>query len=372
MLLLKNGTIHDGKGRAFQGDILIQDGKIADIGQGLAAQGAEVFDACGKVVLPGFVESLNVWACVPKVDQDLNEHSDPVTPHLDVVYSFDPEGMSSQRVFEYGITSAGVTPSTKNVVGGQAAVFKAYGIHVNNMLVREQVAMIASVSAAPKKLYGGRNQAPMTRMGAIALLKQALAQAAKPQKEEADYDAKREALQKVLDRKMPLFVNCNTKAEMTSVELALKEYDLDIVFTGAFGVDEKNQRSIIVGDLTQAISGDNQEVDFAAMARLKEAGVEVAISGCGDVAASGKESLLWNAILWHKQGFDAAEVLKMITSVPARLLGVDDRIGSIETGKDADLVVWSANPIETYRAVVEAAFIDGVNVLKRGRDVACC
>lgn len=371
MVLIKNGTVHDGKGQVYQSDILIKEGKIAEIGRNLEGRKGEVYDAGGKLVLPGFIDSLNLWACLGKIEQDLSEHSDPVSPHLDVVYSFDPESMLKQNVYEYGITAAGITPSTMNVLGGQAAVFKTYGTHPDAMLVRAGAAMIASVSAGTKKVYGARNLAPMTKMGAFALLRQALAKAARPQKEDGEYDAKSEALKKVLDREMPLFVNCNTKAEMAALELALKEYELEIVFTGAYGADEQTRRNLILGDLTQAISGNNQHVDFAALAGLMEAGIEIAISSCGDVTASGKECLLWNAILWHKRGFSAADVLKMITAVPARLLGVEDRIGSIEKGKDADIVVWSANPIETYSAVPEAAFISGENVLA-GRNEGCC
>ena len=366
MLIIRKGTVHDGTGKVMEADVLVKDGKISAVGPGLAADGAKEYDAAGKVVMPGFVDALNIWGCMSPVDKDLLEHSDPVTPELSAVFAFDHENMVRQGVYQFGVTCAGITPSVMNVVGGQAAVFKTHGSHVNQMLVKEGAAMIASVSAAPKKVYGPRNTAPMTKMGAFALLLQALAKAAGPKKEDAGYDAKSEALKKVLDREMPLFVNCNTGSEMAAVELALKDYDIDIVFTGAYGADEQVKRSVVVGDLTQAISGNNEKVDFDSLKKLADKGVDIAISCCGDVGASGRESLLWNAILWYKQGFSSGDVLKMITSVPARLLGVDDRVGSIEKGKDADIVIWSANPLEDYRAVAEASFINGCNVLDTG------
>src|SRR5690554_3230122 len=115
MVLIKNGTVHDGKGQVYQSDILVEAGKIAEIGRNLEGRKGEIYDAGGKLILPGFIDSLNKWACLGKIEQDLSEHSDPVSPHLDVVYSFDPESMLKQNVYEYGITAAGITPSTMNV-----------------------------------------------------------------------------------------------------------------------------------------------------------------------------------------------------------------------------------------------------------------
>lgn len=379
MILIKNGTVHDGKGQVLNGvDILIEGGIIKDIGYSIeVSDSVEIVDAKDKVIFPGFIDSLNVWGCLGPgwQDKDLNEHSDPITPEMNVVYSFDQDSMVFQRVFEYGVTCAGITPTTSNVIGGHAAVFKTYGKHLYEMLVKEKAAMVASVTSATKKVYGARNVSPMTKMGAFALLKEALIKASNYDrlKEGTDYDAKCEALQKVLDREIPLLINCNTKSEMDAIELALKDFSVDIVFTGAFGVDTNTAKknSVILGDLTNAMTAKNSRVDFEGISKLMENGVDVAISSCGDQMSSGKESLLWNAILCHKYGLKSEDVLKMITSIPAKLLGVDHRVGSIEIGKDADIVIWTANPIETYSAVIEATYINGENVLNTRRNVSC-
>jgi len=382
MIIIKGGTVHDGKGNIYENtDILIEDGCIKDIGSSIKVSNeVEIFDAKGKVVFPGFIDSLNVWGAKGPgwEDNDLSELSDPVTPNMDVVYSFDQDSMCFQRVFEYGVTSAGISPSTSNVLGGYLAVFKTYGNHPYKMLVKDKVGQVASITSNAKNVYGKRNICPMTKMGAIALLREAIIKAMEYRKNENRvYDSKWDSLQMVIDRKVPLFINCNTKSEMDAIELALKDLPVDIVFTGAFGIDEDtgnilNDRfSLILGDLTGHMSYVNTQVDFESINKLMERGIDIAISSCGDNVASGKESLLWNAILCYKNGLDAEDVLRMITSIPAKILGVDNRIGSIEKGKDADISIWSDNPIKTYSARIEATFINGENILYSRRDNTC-
>jgi imidazolonepropionase-like amidohydrolase len=382
MILIKGGNVHDGKGNIFEDiDILIEGKSIKEIGTSIRVpDDTEIYEAKDKIIFPGFIDSLNIWGCKGPGwgDDDLGEHSDPVTPDMNVVYSFDQDNMMFQRVFEYGVTSAGITPSTSNVLGGQAAVFKTYGKHPYEMLVKERVAMVSSITAETKKVYGERNTCPMTKMGAISLLRSAIIKAIEYEKKgKKEYNSKSEALLKVINREIPLFINCNTKSEMDAIELALKDLPINIVFTGAFGVNEKtgsilkDNISLIIGDLSNAMSYINRDVDFEGINKLMEKGIDIAISSCGDNMASGKESLLWNAILCYKYGLNDEDVLKMITSIPARILGVDDRIGSIEVGKDADIVIWTDNPIKTYSAKIEATFIHGENILNSRRDNTC-
>ncbi|NLX62775.1 MAG: hypothetical protein GXZ06_09830 [Tissierellia bacterium] len=175
MLLIKAGTVHDGNGNIFENtDILIKNGIIEAIGNSIdIPENVEIYDAKGKVVFPGFIDSLNVWGAKGPgwEDDDLSELSDPVTPQMDVVYSFDQDSMYFQRVFEYGVTSAGLAPSTSNVLGGYMAVFKTYGDHPYKMLVKDKVGQVASISSKTKIAYGKRNICPMTKMGAVSLQK---------------------------------------------------------------------------------------------------------------------------------------------------------------------------------------------------------
>ncbi|MBG0764452.1 MAG: hypothetical protein H0S78_06110, partial [Tissierellales bacterium] len=211
MILIKGGNIHDGKGNILKEyDLLISNGKIEkiDVDIKIKNQDTEIIDAKGKEIFPGFIESLNVWGAIGPgwKDDDLKEVSNPVTPELNVKYSFDHDGMNFQRVFEYGVTAAGITPTTSNVIGGQSSVYKTFGSHPYKMLVKEDNAMIASVTSASKKIYGPRKTKPMTKMGAFFLLREALIKAEKYDASKG-YDAKNEAMKKVLVKEMPLFIN---------------------------------------------------------------------------------------------------------------------------------------------------------------------
>lgn len=383
MILIKNGKLHNGIGEIFEGiDILIEEGKIKKIDYNIEIDSEfEIIDATGKVIFPGFIDSLNVWGAIGPGwgDKDLEEHSSPITPQMNVVHSFDHESMVYQRVFEYGVTCCGITPTTSNVIGGKAAVFKTYGKHPYKMLVKESAAMVASVTKNTKKVYSPKNIMPMTKMGAFSLLVKML-EDARLYDESSDcleYDIKCEAMRLVIENKIPIFINCNTKSEIDAISLALKKFDINIVYTGSFGITHQSgdilakKRGVILGDLTNAMSGSNNIINTSDIIKLIEDGIDIAISSCGDHIASGKESLLWNAILWYKKGIESEQVLKMVTSIPAKLLGVDDRVGSLEEGKDADLVIWSDNPIKTYVARPEKVLIDGQDIMNLGRDLSC-
>ena len=381
MIIIRNGNVHDGKGNVLNGyDILIKDRYIKKVDKLIKVEKEDIekeIDAKGKEIFPGFIESLNIWGAMGPgwKDDDLKESSDPITPDLKVKYSFDQDSMNYQRVFEYGVTTAGITPTTSNVIGGQSSVFKTFGQHPYEMSVKEDNAMIASVSDASKKIYGPRKVKPMTKMGAFSLLKEALIKASKYDGKE--YNGKNEAMKKVSDKEIPLFINTNTKAEIDAVAHALKEFDIDIVYTGAFGLDLdvgnifRNKNDIILGDMTNAMSDFNKNIDFESIKAFLKDGINVAISSCGDLNASGKESLLWNAILAYKYGINSEDVLRMITSIPAKILKIDDKLGSIEEGKEADLSIWTNNPITSYNSQIEKVFIRGENILHARRDKSC-
>ena len=168
MILIQKGTVHDGTGRILaKTDILIDAGKIIQIGQNLKASGAQVIDAEGKCVMPGWIDPLSGWGTAAGRGQarDNDETSDPLTPQLDVVYAFDPDSMMYQELWGYGITAAGVAASNNNVLGGSAAVFKAYGRTTEAMCVKANAAMKGSVDEKVKQTYGPRNSAPLTKMG---------------------------------------------------------------------------------------------------------------------------------------------------------------------------------------------------------------
>ena len=380
MFVLKGGLIWDGTGRdPYRSDLLVKEGKIQTIAQEIHCEQAEEIDVTGCMVLPGFIDSLNVYGCRRpgwRVN-DIDEASDPVLPQMNAVYAFDQDGMNFQEIYRYGVTASGISPAPSNVLAGKAAVFYSYGRHPYQMLLKEGAAQIASVSAATKKPYASKNRMPMTRMGSFWLLREALLKAKEYQPEKG-YDAKADALLPVLNGEMPLFVNCAAKAEMKGVLHLMKEFaQVKLVLTGAFLLDESFNEvadgsvSVILGDATDAFSPYGEQIDFSVVKRMLENGAVIACSSCGDHSASGKESLLWNGIQWYKHGIDANQVLKAMTSTPAKLLGVEQWTGSLAEGKNADLVVWSDNPIRSYRAQLKAVYIKGENLLEKERYSSC-
>lgn len=380
MFILKNGVVWDGLNRdPVKADILVENGKIAKIASDIECSQAKVVPVDGCMVLPGFIDSLNVYGCRGPGwgVNDIAESTDPVLPQMNAVFAFDQDGMNFQEIYRYGVTASGISPMPNNVLAGKAAVFYSYGRHPYEMLLKEEAAQVASVSGAAKKLYGPQNKMPMTRMGSFSLLKEAFTKAQQYNKEK-EYEPKAEALIPVLQGQTPLFVNCATKAEMKGILHMLQDFpQVKPVLTGAFCLDTSfeevaaGQIPVILGDLTDAFSPYGEMVDFAAVKELLAKGAVIACSSCGDHSASGKESLLWNGIQWYKHGIEANQVLRAMTSTPARLLGVDRLTGSLEVGKNADMVVWTHNPICSYRAAVKAAYIKGENILEKERYASC-
>lgn len=383
MLIIKNGMVHNGKGQCKNTDIGIEDGKIALIKKNIACKGAKIVDATGCTVLPGFIDALNVWGTVGPgwTEADNHEKSEPITPEMNILYGFDHDGMNFQKVYSYGVTAACISPSGGNLIGGQSAVFKTFGRNPHKMLIKESNAMIASVTDNVKKTYRKREIAPMTRMGIFSMLFESLEKAVRYREGKDEYNAKNIALKKVLSGKQPLFVNCSGKSQIHAAVSALKKYpQIKIVLTGAFGLDDGIKEvcnggiPVILGDQTECYLPDNAGTEaeiIVGMMEGRNSKARIAIACCGDGTTSGKESLLWNALYWRRRGLSAEKTLTAITSTPASILGVEDRIGSIEVGKDADLSIWTENPLNTYQAELLKVFINGEDISEHKGGISC-
>ena len=370
LILIRNGNVHDGLGQVLaKTDILIDNGKIVRIGQHLEVAQAQVIEAEGKCVMPGWIDPLSGWGTAAGRGQarDNDETSDPLTPQLDVYYAFDPESMMYQELWGYGITAAGVAPSSNNILGGSTAVFKAYGKTAEAMCVKAPAALKGSVDEKVKQTYGPRNIAPMTKMGIFSALRELIAKC-RSDKAEDQKDLKVQAFRPVLEGRLPLILNCNTKAEADAVLSLFEKEPVQLILANMYQLDESLMEKacgLILGDLTDGFNRYNAAVDYKALFDLIKAGKPVALSAFGDAVSPGREILMWNAhgLLAQARRLGAEitseDVLKMLTSVPAQLLGVADRIGSLTEGKDADVVIWSGNPLETFRALPETVMISG-------------
>ena len=371
-MIIKNGRVHTGTGEILSGqDILVENGKISAVGTNLSGKGHETFDAAGLEVYPGFIDAVDYAGCIDMAfsAKDYNELSDPITPHLDIKDSVDPDELTRQELFQSGITSIGVSPGNYDLIGGQMCVMKTEGRNVNKMIVRQKVAVKGSVLDLVRKFYGGRGVAPASKMGMICMLRAALDKA-KASAPSGDFleDLKNEVLKKVLDRKIPLIMTADTQADIETLIEALKEYDVSLVISNAFQAGQAGEAilqsgiPLILGEATFFSMDYNYEVDYEKILELGRAGILIGLSLLADEDIRGRECYFWTVSRLMKAGADAEEVLRMMTLNPAKILGVSDVIGSIEVGKDADFAIFQDDPIRHCGAKLVKTIIRGIPV----------
>lgn len=385
-MIIKNAVIHDGLGNVFRKDVRIMEGHIAELGQKLV--GEEVLDADGAHLLPGFIDPLTSWGIngssteVKVSSEDNEELSDPVTPWLETFYAVNGRALSVQQLPAYGITSVGIAPASTNVFGGQISVFYTDGTDPLQMCLRRNAGMMASVSDSVKNTYRSQGRAPMTKMNICYLFADALQRASLENREKIGKGAEQDkrklsALSCVLDGTTPLFLACDDADDRERVHELLAPWPkVRMVFCreNNYRPEEKllslPGRTVIYGYDGLNFYPDSVPADADAVRKLWEQGTRFLVSAAGR-GSYGRENYLWAAMHLMRGIRDSEEVLKMMTSAPAALLGIAGKTGSISTGKNADLVLWSQNPLETYQAKVLCTWIQGKAVYQEG-DVRRC
>ncbi len=385
-IAVRGGTVFTMAGDPIEGGtVLIEDGKITRVGQGLSVpNGYTVIDAEGFVVMPGLVSPRSYvgigsnWRRQSHID----ETSKPVVPAMEVIHAVEPHAPQFSHARELGVTSALVTPGDRNVIGGRGAVLKMSGVVVDEMIVTNNATMVVGLGRSSKR----ESKSPMTRMGVAALLREALVKAQEYMRkvdaqDEDDDPLKRdldmEALLPVLRGETPVLVHAERRDDIYTALRIADEFDLRIILDGATDayklVDEIRSREIpvIVENLFRGIGAIEDEGFNQSMpALLSEAGVRIAFrprlnSGWyAPGAASPGGDMLEIAAFAVKNGMDADAALRSVTIDAARIIGADDRVGSIEAGKDADLLILRGHPLQTL-AVPEAVFVDGELVYSR-------
>ncbi len=403
-MLIKNGRIHDGKGKIFKSDLRINEGIITEIAECLTpADGEECVDAAGLEILPGFIQTLSFWGIngssteIRPSSDDNDELSDPITPHLDVRYAFNGRAATIQQLGAFGLTTVGVTPTDNNLFGGTMAVFEVDGVNPYKMCLKPYAGMKASVCKKLKDSYGKRGVAPQTKMWIFSQLSEQLRLAAEyktadqpsdgkeeSKKEEGPgkpRDMKLEALRRVLSGELPLFVSIDNEQDALHVLEIVKPYRsepyaLKLIFCNGFGIGAdaswliEENIPLVIRSASMTMDDIAMELDLRGVASLAEKGLTVALSGV-DSSFQIREDVLWLGISMMKQLKDESRVLPMMTSIPAKLLGVDDKTGSIEAGKRADIVLWSANPLETYEAQIITTYMGGKAIYRKGDELRC-
>lgn len=379
--LIRGGLVHDAVHRdACKADILLADGKIAAIGTDLTAPAdAAVFDADGLEVYPGFVDAhthigldgygIGYEGC------DYNEMNDIWTPQLRAIDGINPRDPSLTDARKTGVTCVCTGPGSANVLGGTFLAMKTVGERVDNMIVRDPVAMKCAFGENPKRCY--RDKCDSTRMSTAAFLRGALMQArdygARKQAANGDvtkmpaYNQKLEALLPVLAREIPLKAHAHQANDIFTALRIAREFDLRLtlehVTEGHLIADElakeKDVPMAVGPSLTFASKFELQNKSWSTPAVLTAAGCHVSI--ITDSSVIPQQYLPLCAGMAVKAGMDPFDALKAITINPAEHIGVADRVGSLEVGKDADVVITNGCPFEVMTEV-RAVFIDGVRI----------
>ncbi len=381
MLVIKNATIYtmDEQTDVLQADLRIDGGKIAEIGQNLCADGAQVIDAAGKVVTPGFVDAhSHVGGIGPGMtDEDLNELTTPLTPELDAYYGINPDDKQFKNTIAQGITTSCLAPGSGNVVCGWVMAYKSAG---KNRVVRRPVAMKGAMGINPKGVYAAKNQTPMTRMAIANTMRTYLRNVQEYMKKKADagddqtkmppYDLGLEHGIPVLEKKIPLKVHSYMHDMMTVLEIA-KEFDILVTLDHAQGcsdfleeLTDPHVRGIIFGPTSaQLFPGEGGKLDPECCKLFDDRGVPIAVMT--DAPVTVINMLVYEMGEAVRHGMDPVRALALVTSNAAKIVGVEDRVGSLAVGKDADVLIWSKLPSEATDAVLERVLIDGETVFEK-------
>lgn len=377
MILIKNGYIKPMVGADLPGGCVLlgDDGKILQVAPAIdAPANCTVIDAEGRLVTPGCIDAhchigLDNQA-VGWEGMDYNEIVDPVTPQMRAIDSIYPQDEAFPNALQGGVTTACTGPGSANVVGGTFVAMKLYGNRIDDMILKYPIAMKCAFGENPKRCYGqGGKKAPMTRMGVAAILRETLFKAKRYAEDKAagknpPFDMKMEAMQPVIEGKIPLKCHAHRADDiLTSIRIA-KEFGvgltLDHCTDGAVIADElaKEGYPAFVGPTFGSKSKiELSHKSFTTPAILHKAGVKISI--ITDSPVIPLESLAMCAGMAANAGLDMEEAWHAITINPARAIGIADRVGSLEAGKDGDVVIWTADPLTTVSAKAYTTIVDG-------------
>jgi imidazolonepropionase-like amidohydrolase len=370
------------------GTVLIIDGKIAAVTgpEVRPPLGVTVIDASGKWVLPGLVDAHTHLGAREEGEgwagHDTNELTGPVQAHVRVLDAVNPADEGFRDAVGGGVLTAGITPGSGNPIGGQTVAVHCWGRTVDDMVLRSPAGMKSALGENPKRNLGERRVNPSSRLGVAAAIRTALADAAgylqrsedqgqevtEQRRQPAGRDLKLEALGLVLRREIPWRQHCHRADDIATALRLAGEFGYDLVIdhgTEGYLIADKIAAAgvpVVTGPLITARS--KVELRNRTMANpglLAAAGVTVAIATDHPVVPV--HLLIVQAALAVRDGLDRDAALRAVTIVPARIMRVADRVGSLAAGKDGDVVVWSGDPFDIMSRV-DAAYIGGREVYR--------
>ncbi|MCD8356641.1 MAG: amidohydrolase [Clostridia bacterium] len=380
-MIICNGKIVPMEGEIIEnGFISWENGKITGIGSMENLPAGECVDVHGGWVLPGLVDAhthLGLFEdSLGFEGEDGNEDTDPVTPQLRVIDGINPMERSFEEARNAGVTCCIVSPGSSNPIAGQIAAIKTVGRRIDDMIVKAPCAMKFALGENPKSCYNDKDETPATRMATAALIRETLYKAKEyaGQKQRAEdpadapeYDAKMEALLPVLAGTCQAHFHAHRTDDIFTALRIAKEFSLKPVIlhgTEAHLVADilaEEQVPICSGPtLTDRSKPELHHLTEQSPALLTQAGIQTAI--ITDHPETPLKHYMRCAVAAVQAGMQPMDALRAITIVPAQIVGLDDRVGSLRVGKDADLFITDGDPFD-YRTKVTAVFIDGKQIV---------
>jgi len=381
LLAITNAKIYTvTNGVIEQGSILMVNGKIAALGPTIDIPAeAQIVDAKGAIVTPGLIDEhthVGGWEeGLGWEGADFNESTSPVTPHVSILDGINPADVGFADARKGGVTTVQTMPGSSNIIGGLMLAMKTSGTIVDKMVLKYPTGMKAALGENPKNTFGSKGKAPTTRMGAAALLREALLSAqqyvAKRERGDKDwkFDAKLENMAKVIRREIPLRIHAHRADDILTAIRIGQEFNID------FTIEHCTEGHLIAEEIVK----HNVPVCVgpAVWRRAKVETKNISPTTAGVIArAGGKVAIITdhNIVPQHyfriavglciREGMPEEEALRAVTITPAEIIGVADRVGSLEVGKDADVVMWSGDPFEPLTHCLMTV-IDGEIVYKR-------
>lgn len=373
-MVIINGYIYPVEGTPIEkGFVRFADtiGEIGPMTEYVPQTEEEVYDAEGGWVLPGLVDAhthLGLFGDgVGFEAEDCNEVGDPITPQLRVIDGINPWDATVRESLEAGVTAVVVAPGSANPIGGQAAAIRTHGRRIDDMIIKAPLAIKMALGENPKTCYHDRDETPATRMATAAVIRQTLYEAKaygakkraaqdNPELDAPDFDLKHEALLPALEREIQVHFHAHRLDDVFTAIRIAKEFSLDYVivhgtesYLAADVLAEEGARVVTGPNLLDRCKPELKQMSFAGPGKLTEAGVLCSV--CTDHPETPLKYLPICAAVAMKNGLSHADSIRAITLNPAKIVGLDGRIGSLAAGKDADIAVFSGDPLEVTSGV---------------------
>lgn len=356
--------------------VVVRNGKIAAVGPGSKVKvpkEVETIDTSGTWILPGFVEAhahIGVheegegWA-----GSDTNEMTDPNGARLRALDAINPDDEGFRDALSGGVTTAVIKPGSGNPIGGQTVAVKTWGRIVDEMVLKSPCSVKSALGENPKRVYGDKNVIPSTRLGVATIIRDAMTAAQEYTKKRSKKDSEEarnntsEVLASVLSGDLPWCQHCHRADDIATAIRLSEEFGYRLVINHgteahliASYIAERGIPVVIGPLFTSRSKVEVRRRSLRNPGKLHNAGVKIAITTDHPVVPI--DFLIYQVALAVKEGLDRDEALRTITINPAEMLGLDDRVGSLEKGKDADLAQWSGDPLDVFSRC-ERVWVEG-------------